>query len=150
MKEALPDDGLLVACELGAYAAAFAERALARSPRHAKSRVERSPALGSLRRLTDTGATFDLIFIDADKPRYGGYADPILDSSPLAPNGLTCVETTLLQGQPYLPGEPSANGRTITGFSRMVAADPRVEQSLLPLRDGVTTIRRARPSPQAQ
>ena len=35
-----------------------------------------------------------------------------------------------------LPGEPTANGRAIAAFNRAVAADPRVEQVLIPLRDG--------------
>jgi len=59
------------------------------------------------------------------------------------PNGVICVDNTLLQGQPYLPPEKrTANGEAIARFNRVVADDPRVEQVLLPLRDGVTIIRR--------
>jgi len=46
-----------------------------------------------------------------------------------------------MQGQPYLPGSPTANGKAVAEFNDVVAADPRVEQVLLPLRDGLTLIR---------
>ena len=39
----------------------------------------------------------------------------------------------------------SANGAAIASFNAAVTADPRVEQVLLPLRDGLTLIRRAAP-----
>ena len=43
----------------------------------------------------------------------------------------------------YLPPEQrTANGEAIAQFNRAVAVDPRVEQVLLPIRDGITLIRR--------
>jgi caffeoyl-CoA O-methyltransferase len=55
---------------------------------------------------------------------------------------VVCVDNTLMQGQPWLSGAPTANGIAIAEFNRTVAADPRVEQVVLPLRDGLTLIRR--------
>jgi caffeoyl-CoA O-methyltransferase len=66
----------------------------------------------------------------------------LLDTDLLAPNGLICVDNTLMQGQPYVLGEPTANGVAIATFNQTVVDDPRVEQVLLPLRDGLTLIRR--------
>lgn len=61
----------------------------------------------------------------------------------LAPQGFICVDNTLLQGQVYLPEqERNPNGEAIATFNRVVANDPRVEQVILPLRDGLTMIRR--------
>ena len=142
MAEALPDQGTLYACELDPYAAAFAQRAFEGSPHGSKIRVEVGDAEGSLKRLADGGKTFDLIFIDADKVKYPIYFNLALEGRLLAPGGLICVDNTLMQGQPYLDGEPTANGRAIAAFNRMVSDDPRVEQVLLPLRDGLTLIRR--------
>jgi caffeoyl-CoA O-methyltransferase len=66
-----------------------------------------------------------------------------LEHDLLTPDGLICVDNTLLQGQVYLPeAQRTANGEAIAQFNRVVAADPRVEQVLLPIRDGVTLIRR--------
>ena len=50
-----------------------------------------------------------------------------------------------MQGEPWLSGAASANGAAIAAFNRVVAEDPRVEQVLLPVRDGLTLIRRVSP-----
>jgi caffeoyl-CoA O-methyltransferase len=47
----------------------------------------------------------------------------------------------LMQGQPYLSAD-TANGVAIAMFNQTVVDDPRIEQVLLPLRDGLTLIRR--------
>ena len=87
------------------------------------------------------------MFIDADKAGYLGYLTAVLDAGLLAPHGLICVDNTLMQGQPWMPGEPTANGAAIAAFNQAVAADPRVEQVLIPLRDGLTLIRPVQESP---
>ncbi|ACC83904.1 O-methyltransferase [Nostoc punctiforme] len=143
MAEALPDDGRLIACEVDSYVAEFAQTCFQESPHGRKIVVEVAPALETLHKLVAKKESFDLIFIDADKKEYIEYFQIILDSHLLAPDGLICVDNTLLQGQVYLPSEQrTANGEAIAQFNRIVAADPRVEQVLLPIRDGITLIRR--------
>lgn len=143
MAEALPDDGLLIACELDRFAADFAQACFDRSPDGHKILVKVAPALATLTELADAGETFDLVFIDADKAGYLNYLDILLESSLLAQNALICVDNTLMQGQPYLKGEATtANGQAIAAFNQAVVSDARVEQVLLPLRDGLTLIRR--------
>jgi caffeoyl-CoA O-methyltransferase len=68
----------------------------------------------------------------------------VLDAGLLAPHGLMCFDNTLLQGHPWLPEPPSPHGRAIAEFNRVLAEEPRVEQVLLPLRDGLTLVRWAR------
>ncbi|HLO87603.1 MAG TPA: class I SAM-dependent methyltransferase, partial [Nostocaceae cyanobacterium] len=143
MAEALPEDGLLVACEVDPYAAKVAQTAFSQSTDGQKIRIELGSALETLRKLAEAGESFDLVFIDADKKEYVAYFQILLDTDLLAPSGFICVDNTLLQGEVYLPAkERSANGEAIAQFNRTVAADPRVEQVLLPLRDGLTIIRR--------
>jgi len=142
MAEALPADGTLVACELDQFAATFAERAFAKSPHGRKIRIVVANAVETMRQLNDAGEQFDFIFIDADKANYPTYFNSALEGSLLGPNGLICVDNTLMQGQPYMPDEPTPNGRAIAAFNQLVSNDPRVEQVLLPLRDGLTIIRR--------
>jgi caffeoyl-CoA O-methyltransferase len=142
MAEALPSDGQLVACEIDAEVAAFAQRCFQDSPDAGKIVVRVGPALATLADLDAAGAQFDLVFIDADKAGYAEYLNALLDYELLTPHGLICVDNTLMQGQPWLPQQPTANGAAITAFNQMVAADPRVEQVLIPLRDGLTLIRR--------
>ncbi len=143
MAEALPEDGRLVACEVDDYVADFAKACFAASPHGRKITVEVAPALETLGKLADAGESFDLVFIDADKREYVDYFRLLLDAEVLAPHGVICVDNTLLQGQVYLPPEQrTPNGEAIAQFNRVVADDPRVEQVLLPLRDGLTIIRR--------
>ncbi|MDD7941434.1 class I SAM-dependent methyltransferase [Actinomycetospora lutea] len=142
MAEALPEGGRLVACELDAEVAAAACRSFADSPAGGRITVEVGPAAGTLAALAEAGEQFDLVFVDADKAGYAGYLATLLDGGLLAPHGLVCVDNTLLQGEPWT-GAPGENGAAIAAFNETVAADPRVEQVLLPLRDGLTLIRRA-------
>jgi caffeoyl-CoA O-methyltransferase len=140
--EALPPDGQIVACEVDPFAAAIAQACFDRSPDGHKILVKIAPAMVTLRYLADAGETFDLVFIDADKAGYIDYLNILLEGSLLANNGLICVDNTLMQGQPYLNGEATPNGTAIAAFNQAVVNDPRVEQVLLPLRDGLTLIRR--------
>jgi caffeoyl-CoA O-methyltransferase len=161
--EALGEDGRVVACELDPDVAAFAQAGFDASPAGAKIEVRVGPAAQTLTELASAGAAvggggagglggagddgagepgFDLVFVDADKAGYRGYVDAVLDHGLLAPGGTLCVDNTLLQGEPWHAGERSPNGAAIAEFNAWVAADPRVEQVLVPLRDGITLIRR--------
>jgi caffeoyl-CoA O-methyltransferase len=142
MAEALPDDGKVVACEVDAYVAKFAQQCFDQSPDGHKILVKVAPALLTLKQLAAANETFDLVFIDADKAGYVDYLNLLLDTGLLSPNGLICVDNTLMQGQPYLSSESTANGVAIASFNQTVVDDPRIEQVLLPLRDGLTLIRR--------
>ena len=143
MAEALDEDGTVIACEVDADVALFAQDCFATSPDGHKISVRVAPALDTLRELAAAGEVFDLVFIDADKPGYEGYLELLLTTDLLAPHGLVCVDNTLMQGQPYLSAAPSENGLAIARFNQAVANDDRIEQVLLPLRDGLTLIRRA-------
>jgi len=143
MAEALPENGRLVACEVDQYVAEFAQGLFKNSPHGQKIQVELAPALETLDKLAAKNECFDLVFIDADKKEYVQYFQQLLDSNLLAPQGFIFVDNTLFQGQVYLPSdERTMNGEAIAQFNRIVAEDPRVEQVLLPLRDGLTVIRR--------
>ncbi|MEX0620947.1 MAG: class I SAM-dependent methyltransferase [Solirubrobacterales bacterium] len=142
MAEALPDDGRLVTCEIDDFTAAFAERCFATSKAGKKISIEVAPAKATLEKLSVAGRDFDLVFIDADKGGYVEYFQTVLDGGLLAPGGIICADNTLMQGQPWMDGEATDNGEAIAHFNRTVAEDPRVEQVLVPLRDGVTLIRK--------
>ncbi len=142
MAEALPADGRVLACELDADVAAFAERCFGASGSGHRIEIRVGPAAGTLAELAAAGEVFDLVFIDADKAAYLGYLDAVLDGGLLSPHGLICVDNTLMQGEPWAAAEPTANALAIAAFNEAVTADPRVEQVVVPLRDGLTVIRR--------
>lgn len=148
MAEALPADGRLVALEIDEYAARFARKHFDASPHGAKIEIRVAPAQDSLSELADEGAQFDFVFIDADKPGYARYYETLLDRDMIAENGLIAIDNTLLGGEAYVEraqdeGGRSENGAAIAAFNRKVADDPRTVQVLLPIRDGVTLVRRA-------
>ena len=141
--EALPDDGYLLACEVDEYVSQFAIDCFAASPHGKKIEVKVAPAIETMRKLVDAGETFDLAFIDADKGGYIDYLNLLLDTNLLAADGFICVDNTLMQGQPYLSEDQrTENGKAIARFNRFVVEDPRVDQVMIPIRDGLTLIKR--------
>jgi len=144
MAEALPDDGVVVACEVDPGVARFARECFDASPAGHKIMIEVAPAMETLRKLAaDARRQFDFVFIDADKPGYLDYVEFLIDSTLLSPRAVIAVDNTLLQGEPYCETVGmSANGAAIAKFNAALTYDSRVEQVLLPLRDGVTLIRR--------
>ena len=141
--EALPEDGSLIACEVDEYAAEFARKCFDVSEHGKKIELKVAPAIETMRELIDAGRTFDLAFIDADKGGYIDYLNLLLDTDLLASDGFICVDNTLMQGQPYLSeAESTENGKAIARFNQFVTEDPRVEQVMIPIRDGLTLIKR--------
>lgn len=141
--EALPSDGYLLACEVDAYAAEFAQKCFQASPHGQKIEVKVAPAIETLKALVEDQSSFDLVFIDADKGGYIEYVNLLLETSLLAPDGFICVDNTLMQGQPYLDETArTANGEAITRFNQFLIEDNRVEQVILPIRDGFTLVKR--------
>lgn len=85
--------------------------------------------------------SFDLVFIDADKVNYARYYDMVLPLIP--PGGFIIADNVLWSGKVL---DPSVNKdedtRAICAFNEMVANDPRVENVLFPIRDGLMVIRK--------
>ena len=135
-------EGAVVTCELDPGVAAMASKAFAESPAGERIRVEVGPALPTIDRLDGEGARFDLAFLDADKPGYLPVFRALLDRRMIGSGGLIVADNTLLQGEPYADGVAvGENGRAIAEFNQAVAADDRVEQVVLAVRDGVTLAR---------
>lgn len=85
---------------------------------------------------------FDVVFIDADKRIYCEYYDLIL---PLVrPGGLILADNTLWDGKVLDPNPKASDTQTLglQRFNDMIACAPRVEKVILPLRDGLTIIRK--------
>ncbi|MGB7418990.1 MAG: class I SAM-dependent methyltransferase [Erythrobacter sp.] len=143
MAEALPDDGLVVALEIDAFAADFARKQFNTSPHGHKIEIRVAPAAESLAALANEGARFDFIFIDADKTGYWSYYETILDRDLLAEGGLIAVDNTMLGGEAWREADRGEMGAAIAEFNRKLLADERTRQVLVPIRDGVTLIRRA-------
>lgn len=84
---------------------------------------------------------FDLVFIDADKINYGRYYDLVMGKVKVG--GFVLADNVLWSGKILAPN-PDKDTRAILEFNKKVAQDDRVENVLLPVRDGIMMIRKIR------
>jgi predicted O-methyltransferase YrrM len=89
--------------------------------------------------ILDLNITPDLIFIDADKLNYLNYYN--ICKNILAPNGIILVDNTLFHGQVLLQ-DKSNNAQAVANFNTYLMQDKSMENVLLPIRDGITCIRK--------
>ncbi len=85
--------------------------------------------------------TFDLVFMDADKENYVRYFDLVIDRVNL--NGFILADNVLWNGK-VLDEQPDKDTRAIAEFNNMVQRDGRIENLLLPIRDGIMIMRKIR------
>ncbi|KAG8007376.1 NADP-dependent mannitol dehydrogenase, partial [Nibea albiflora] len=148
MAEGLPEDGCVIACELEPYLQDFAQSFFDTSPHGKKITVKTGPAMDTLKELAAAGEQFDMIFIDADKTNYINYYNFILDNNLLRLRGVICVDNSLFKAKVYLKDTTDNNGLALREFNQIVSSDPRVEQVIIPLRDGISIIRRVSVAPE--
>ena len=138
MASALPDDGKLITCDKDPVATAVAKQFWAESPWGDKIELRLGDGLETLAALGEAGERFDLVFIDADKGNYINYYEGAL---PLLPaGGVILADNTLWSGKVLDPQADSDHA--IVRFNAHVQADPRVENVLLSVRDGIMFARK--------
>ena len=83
----------------------------------------------------------DLVFIDADKINYARYYDLVFDK--LKSGGLIMADNVLWSGKILdLTTNKDEKTKAVQSFNEKVANDNRVEKVMLPLRDGITLIKK--------
>jgi caffeoyl-CoA O-methyltransferase len=83
--------------------------------------------------------TFDLVFIDADKENYALYYDLVFDK--VRPGGVILADNVLWSGK-ITDNKPDKDTRALQAFNLKINNDIRVENMLLPLRDGIMMVRK--------
>jgi len=136
MAAGMPPGGEIISCEADPEHAAVARRNIAESPYAAMIDVREGPALDTV---ADLAGPFDFVFVDADKQGYPAYYDACLPL--LAPGGVMALDNMLRDGEVLDPQDDTA--RLMAELNDRIAADPRVVQILLPVRDGLTLVRPA-------
>ncbi|MEO3744564.1 class I SAM-dependent methyltransferase [Plantactinospora sp. B5E13] len=135
----LPSDGQLIACDVSEEWTAVARKYWQRAGVDKQIDLRIAPAIETLRTLPNEPVV-DFAFIDADKPGYPDYYEALVQR--LSPGGLLVLDN-VLQGGRVLDPEPGAPGpRVLRQLNRAIAADDRVEAVMLPVRDGVTLVRK--------
>jgi predicted O-methyltransferase YrrM len=86
--------------------------------------------------------TFDLVFIDADKPSYPKYYELILNK--LKPGGYILIDNVLWSGKVVNENdiEKDKDTQILNSLNKIIVNDPRVENILLPIRDGLMLVRK--------
>jgi caffeoyl-CoA O-methyltransferase len=82
---------------------------------------------------------FDLVFIDADKANYSRYYDMVIDK--VREGGIILADNVLWSGK-VLQAKQDKDTRAIVEFNKKIQQDGRVENVLLPIRDGILMIRK--------
>lgn len=139
LAEGLPEDGHLYTIEINDEQECFTRPWLERSAYADKITMLIGDAMLLVPKL---GVTFDMAFIDADKRHYADYYEMVL--SVLRPGGFILADNTLWDGHVVEEDVKESDLQTqgIMRFNDLVAADSRVEKVILPLRDGLTIIRK--------
>ncbi|RAJ14511.1 O-methyltransferase [Olleya aquimaris] len=85
--------------------------------------------------------TFDLVFIDADKPNYVNYFHLIIDK--LNPGGIILSDNVLWHGKVIEPvDKKDISTQAVLEFNTLLKNDKRIETVVLPIRDGLTISRK--------
>ena len=138
MAEGLDDGGMVYTYEINDEQEDFTRPWIENSPLAHRIRFIIGDAITEAPRL---GITFDMAFIDGDKRTYRETYDMALDI--LRPGGFILADNTLWDGHVVdhnYDRDPQTQG--IETFNDYLRNDSRVEQVILPLRDGLTLIRK--------
>ncbi len=137
LAEGLTEDGLLYTLELREKDAATAQAYFNRSAHKEKIKLVIGEAASTIPQLNET---WDLVFIDADKPGYIGYYDQVLPN--VRSGGFILADNVLFHGEVLEEPIKGKNAIAIAAFNEHVRNDNSVEQVLLTVRDGLMLIRK--------
>ncbi|MEX0665445.1 MAG: class I SAM-dependent methyltransferase [Acidimicrobiia bacterium] len=135
----LPPEGHLVCCDISEEWTAIARDAWARAGVAERIELVIAPAIETLRGLPKD-VVVDLAFIDADKQGYAGYYEELIPR--LRTGGVILVDNVLWMGAVADPKVTDADTKAIRAFNDMVAADDRVDTSMIAVGDGLTLLRK--------
>ncbi len=139
----LPDDGMIVACDVSVEFTAIATQYWEAAGVRDKIDLRIAPALETLDRLLANGEaeTFDFAFIDADKNNYAAYYDRCFQL--VRSGGLILVDNVLWYGRVADPAmDEDKRTRSIKQINQQIYHDDRVQISLIPIGDGLTIARK--------
>lgn len=138
MAEALDEHAEIHTIEINDEMEDFIRKYVSRSPHKDKIRLHIGDAM---KIIPEMNLPFDLVFIDADKRMYSEYYDLVFDKIPAG--GILLADNTIWDGkvldQPHRSDQQTIG---IMAFNDKIKQDERVEKVILPLRDGLTIIRK--------
>lgn len=136
--EGLKPDGKLITLDINEELESRVRNYFKESPFHNQIDYRIGNALEIIPTLD---VNFDLVFIDADKENYARYYDLVINRVPLG--GYILADNVLWSGK-VLDEKADKDTKAIKEFNRKIQEDPRVENVLLPVRDGILIMRKVR------
>lgn len=138
LAKGLTERGKLITIELDDELEDLAQKYFAKAGLQKKINQVVGPALEIIPSLSET---FDLVFLDADKREYVDYYNLVFDK--VRNGGYIIADNTLWSGKVLeKPAPDDEQSQGIIAFNEMIKNDSRVEKVILPLRDGMTIIRK--------
>lgn len=146
LAQGLRPGGLLTSLDVNEETMAMAQTYVNQSAFREQIRLVLADAKDHIPGMTQT---FDLVFIDADKKNYALYYDLVFDK--VATGGFILIDNVLWSGKILMP-EHDMDRETLAihRFNQKIKDDPRVEQVLLPIRDGILMVRKKQIRPSHQ
>jgi predicted O-methyltransferase YrrM len=137
MAESLPENGELHTIEINDEMEEFLVRVFEESGQKKKIRLHIGDALAIIPAME---ITFDIVFIDGNKRHYLEYFHAVYPK--LRMDGLIIADNTLWDGHVRNTEIRDAQTLGICRFNDYIASDDRVEKVIIPVRDGMTLIRK--------
>jgi len=137
---ALPSDGNLIALDKNEKTNKVAIDFFKKANQDKKIEMITKPAFDSLKDLKKSNKKFDMIFIDADKENYKNYYDKSIEL--LNKEGLIIIDNVLWYGDVVDETKNDKFTIDMRNFNLHVLNDPKTEQIIMPLGDGLTVCRK--------
>jgi len=137
---ALPKDGNIICLDINKETSEIAKNFFKKANLDKKMKIILGPAINTLKKLKEDKRMFDMIFIDGDKENYKNYYD--LSLGLVKKNGFILVDNVLWHGDVADPNKNDRLTNIIREFNSFIKKDDRVENTILPLGDGVTICRK--------
>ncbi|KAM9773250.1 catechol O-methyltransferase domain-containing protein 1-like isoform X1 [Syngnathus typhle] len=135
---ALPDDGVVVACDVNKNYADMGKPFWQEAGVEKKIDLRIQPALDTLEELLAAGEaeTFDFVFIDADKVNYEPYYEKSLQL--IRKGGIIAIDNVLWGGRVLAPAADDPDTLAIDRLNKKLHRDARIRLSMLTVGDGLT------------
>ena len=140
MALALPNGGKLTTLDHDKKIAHVAKDFFKKGNLDNKIEIVISPALDTLKRFSQEGKKFDLIFIDADKGNYKKYYE--LSLNLINKKALIIFDNVLWHGDVSKKNVTDEQTNVMRKFNKYIKDDNRVEKVILPIGDGLTICRK--------
>jgi predicted O-methyltransferase YrrM len=139
LAEGLAENGVLHTIDVNEELEPMVKKYIKESGYESKIKTYFKPAVDVIPRLTEE---IDLVFIDADKENYALYYDLIIDK--VRPGGIIAADNVLWSGKVLDEKELKKDKETMAldAYNKKVMQDSRVENILVPIRDGIMLARR--------